>query len=161
MATYERETRVRAPFQEVWEFHSRASGLEALTPDFVNLRVEAIRGADGESLTCDDVLDEGAELDLTMRPFGVGPRQRWTSVIYERFERDGAALFRDEMIDGPFPVWLHTHAFYADGAETLLRDTVRYRLPLIPAGDVVAPAAWVGFEGMFRNRHRRTRELLE
>ena len=65
------------------------------------------------------------------------------------------------MQGGPFRKWRHTHAFYADGDDTILRDEVQYRLPFGGFGDAVGPFAKVGFEGMFRDRHRRTKRLLE
>lgn len=156
MPTFQREVRVHAPLDEVWEFHSDASGLEALTPEFMGLELLAVRGPDGEADP--DVLETGAEIEMKMRPFGVTPAQEWTSVIVDREQSDGSAYFVDEMEGGPFRRWEHTHAFYADGDETLLVDTVAYRLPLGPLGDVAGPAAKVGFEGMFRDRHRRTVE---
>ncbi|WP_273837726.1 SRPBCC family protein [Halococcus sp. PRR34] len=159
MSTYERETYVRAPFEDVWRFHSTLDGLEALTPEFMNLRVESSRGPDGEPDP--DVLEAGAEADLSMRPCGVGPRQGWTTRIIERDREDGAGLFRDEMIGGPFRRWVHTHSFYADGGGTYVRDRVEYQLPLGDLGRLAGPFAVVGFEPMFRYRHRETKKLLE
>ncbi len=159
MATYERETYLRAPFEDVWDFHSAITGLTAVTPRFMHLRVEATRGPNGEADL--DVLEEGSEVDLSMRPFGVGPRQSWTSHIVER-RRDGdAGLFRDEMHDGPFERWVHTHSFYADAGRTILRDRVEYRLPCGDLGRLAEPFGDVGFEPMFRYRHRETKRRLE
>lgn len=159
MPTYERQTRVRAPLEEVWEFHSRASGLEALTADWMGLRVESVIGPDGERDP--DVLEVGSELDVSIRPFDVGPRQYWTSVIVDRERTDGTAVFRDEMVHGPFDRWIHTHSFFGDGDETIVRDHVEYTLPLGPIGRLGTPFSSVGFEAMFRDRHRRTRTELE
>lgn len=172
MSVYRRSTRVRAPLSAVWDFHSTAEGLVAVTPGWMNVRVEAIRGPDGETTYEGDrseatgdpnypILTEGSEIDLSVRPFGVGPRQSWTSRITERRIEDGAAQFVDEMVAGPFARWRHTHSFYADGEATLARDRVEYRLPGGRAGRAVSPLAVVGFEPMFRYRHRRTRALLE
>ncbi|WP_251342491.1 SRPBCC family protein [Haloplanus halophilus] len=159
MATYRRRTRVDAPLDSVWDFHSRVSGLEALTPDWLNLRIEAVRGPDGEPDP--GILETGSRIDASIRPFGVGPRQRWTSVITDRVRDGASAYFRDEMVDGPFRRWEHTHRFFADGAKTVVDDRVEYALPFGPLGEAVAPLARVGFEPMFRYRHRRTRALLE
>jgi ligand-binding SRPBCC domain-containing protein len=159
MATYSRLTRVAAPLDEVWDFHSRISGLEALTPDWMNLRVESVTGPDGEPDP--EVLESGAEIEMSMRPLGVGPRQSWTSVILDR-EFDGdTATFRDEMRGGPFQKWVHTHRFVADGEETIVDDEVAYELPGGSVGRTASPIAVVGFEPMFRGRHRTTKELLE
>jgi len=159
MPTYRRTTRVPAPLNEVWEFHSTIDGLRMLTPDWMQLEIESVERPGGAADS--DVLIEGCRIRMSMRPFGIGPRQRWVSRIVER-EPGGdvpvetSARFVDEMVGGPFRRWEHTHAFYADGDETLLVDTVAYRLPLGLFGDAAGPFAKVGFEGMFRDRHRRT-----
>ncbi len=158
MATYQREVWVDAPFEDVWAFYSTIDGLVELTPEWMHLRVEAIRGPDGESNP--DVLEAGTQIRMSLRPFGIGPRQRWVSTIVEREADDTVAMFRDEMSDGPFPEWQHTHQFYAgDGRRTLVRDEVAYRFPAL--GETGSPLAKVGFEPMFRYRHRKTRKLLE
>ncbi len=159
MPTYERETRVDAPLEDVWEFHSKPAGLEALTPDWMNLRIERVMGADGDYDP--DVLEAGSELEASIQPFGIGPRQHWTSVITEREKEDGSAYFRDEMVHGPFERWVHTHAFYADGEQTVCRDHIEYELPMGGVGDALEPFSVLGFEPMFRNRHRATRRELE
>lgn len=159
MPVYERSVRVDAPLEEVWAFHSAESGLEALTPDWFDLRVESVTGPDGDPDP--DVLEAGSTVVSSVRPCGVGPRQRWTSEIVERRETGDHALFRDVMRDGPFAEWEHTHRFSADGDGTLVHDRVEYRLLDGPPGTVVDPFALVGLAPMFRHRHRRTRELLE
>lgn len=159
MPTYKRETTLRAPLDDVWAFHSRIAGLEAVTPDWLALRVERVLGPDGE--TDPDALEPGSEVALSVRPFGVGPRQHWTSVITDRERDAGTAYFRDEMVHGPFDRWEHTHAFYADGDDTLLRDRVVYELPLGRLGDAAAPLSHLGFEAMFRERHRLAKSELE
>ncbi|MGA9403362.1 SRPBCC family protein [Haladaptatus sp.] len=158
MAIYQREVWVDAPFEDVWRFYSTTDGLEALTPGWMNLRVEGVRGPDGEADP--DVLEAGTQIRMSLRPFGVGPRQRWTSTIVEREEENYAAMFRDEMSDGPFPEWEHTHQFYAgDLQQTLVRDKVEYRFPAL--GEAGNPLAKVGFEPMFLYRHAKTKHLLE
>jgi len=159
VSTYERSVRVAAPFEAVWAFHSEVRGLEALTPDWLGLRVEGIRGPDGDPDP--DVLVAGTAIHLSVRPCGLGPRQRWTTRIVAREVSDGAASFRDVMVDGPFPEWEHTHHFYRDGDETVVRDVVDYQLPFGGLGRRLGPLAVVGFEPMFRYRHRRTKALLE
>jgi ligand-binding SRPBCC domain-containing protein len=158
MATYKRSVRVDAPLEDVWEFHSTGDGLVALTPNWMNLRIEEETDPEGEPDP--DVLETGSRIVSTVRPFGIGPRQRWVSEIVARERRDDYAMFRDEMVEGPFPHWVHTHSFYADGESTVVRDFVEYELPGGVAGRAVSPLAWVGFEPMFLYRHRQTRELL-
>lgn len=159
MPTYTRSSRVVAPFEDVWDFHSDERGLVALTPGWMNLDIESVRGPGGDPEP--DVLEAGAVVESSVRPFGVGPRQSWVSEITARERSDGAAYFRDVMSDGPFRRWVHTHMFYADGETTIVRDRVEYELPLGSVGDALGPLAVVGFGPMFRYRHRKTRELLE
>ena len=87
MAVYERSVNIAAPFAEVWDFHSSITGLEALTPGWMNLEVESVVGPDGDPDP--GVLEAGSRAESAVQPFGVGPRQRWTSVITEREEGDG------------------------------------------------------------------------
>lgn len=159
MDTYERSVRVAAPFERVWDFHSRVDGLEALTPGWMGLRVDRVLGPDGDPDP--EILEAGSELHLSTSVGGIGPRQGWVSAIVERERSDGSAYFRDEMHEGPFPEWLHTHLFYRDGDETIVRDRVRYELPGGGLGRRLGPLAVVGFAPMFRYRHRQTKARLE
>ena len=159
MPTYERETTVDAEFEEVWAYNSRVSGLEGVTPDWLRLRVERVIGPDGEPDPA--VLEPGSEVALSIRPFGIGPRQHWTSVITDRERNEGAAYFRDEMVYGPFDRWEHTHTFFADVERTVLRDRVEYDLPFGRLGDTVEPFSKPGFEAMFRSRHQLAKAKLE
>ncbi|MFC6614164.1 SRPBCC family protein [Halopenitus salinus] len=159
MPTYRRRTRIAAPLERVWEFHSRVGGLTALTPDWMNLRIDAVVGPDGEDDP--EVLEEGARISMSIRPFGIAPRRGWTSHIRRRRSKPGRAYFVDEMTDGPFPKWVHTHLLFADGEETVLVDDVEYRMPVASVSDRLDPIVQVGFEAMFRDRHRKTRTLLE
>lgn len=159
MTTYRRETRIEAPFEAVWQFHATIDGLEALTPAFMNLEIERVSGPDGDPNL--GALEAGSRIEMSVRPFGVGPRQRIVSVITDRRLDDGAGYFRDIMESGPFDAWEHTHQFFADGDGTRLVDRIEYRLPGGPIGRFAAPFAKVGFAPMFRNRHRTTKRLLE
>lgn len=159
METYERSVHVAAPFEDVWEFHSTENGLVALTPGFLNIRIEDVRGPDGKADP--DVLTAGSVVHSSIRPLGVGPRQTWVSDIVARERSAGAGYFRDVMCEGPFPEWTHTHMFYADDGSTVVRDRVEYELPLGGVGRALGPLGVVGLDPMFRYRHRKTRELLE
>jgi ligand-binding SRPBCC domain-containing protein len=159
MATYRRETRVDAPFEAVWAFHSTPDGLEALTPAFAHLEVTRVTGPDGESDP--DELVAGSRLELSVRPLGIGPRRDVVSTITERNREDRRGMFRDVMEGGPFSKWEHTHRFVADGDGTRIIDYVEYQLPGGVIGRAVSPLAGLGLAPMFRARHRATRRYLE
>ncbi|MFB6361289.1 MAG: SRPBCC family protein [Halobacteriales archaeon] len=158
MATFQRSTMVRADLDDVWTFHSTVDGLVELTPNWFNLRVEAVVGPDGEPDP--EILAEGSEVRISVRPMGLGPRQAWTSRITRRERSGDRAVFRDEMVEGPFRQWQHTHRFMAAGGGTRVTDRVSYEFPLGPAVSL-SFVAWPGFAAMFRYRHRRTRQRLE
>ncbi len=157
MSTYRRRSRIRAPLEEVWAFHSTIDGLEALTPGWMGLRVESVRGPEGDRDS--ETLVEGTEISMASKPLGVAPETRWISRITDRREGEGYCMFRDDMLGGPFDLWIHTHEMYGDSGETVLIDTVEYELP--SPVDRLNTLAVVGFEPMFRYRHRKTKELLE
>ena len=159
MATYSRRIRIAAPLEAVWAFHGQIDGLEALTPGWMGLRVEGVVGPDGDAAPAE--LFEGSEITMASRPFGVAPESRWLSRIVARERDDGYRMFRDDMLGGPFAVWVHTHEFYGDGEETVMIDTVEYEFPAGPVGPLIDRLAVVGFEPMFRYRHRQTKALLE
>lgn len=153
MTRFRRETRIDAPLDEVWSFHSGIEALTAITPGWLGLRIESIDAPGGG-----DELVEGTAIDLAMRPFGIGPAVRWRARITGRHRDENEAWFRDEQVDGPFERWVHTHQFRADDGATRLIDHVEFELSRL------GRASWLVKPGLamaFRDRHRRTRRLLE
>ena len=77
-------------------------------------------------------------------------------------EWEPGVRFVDMQLAGPYRLWHHTHEFAPDGAGgTLMRDTVRYALPLGPLG-VLAHRLFVARDlaAIFDHRTRRVAELL-
>ncbi len=159
MATYRRESVVAAPLSAVWEFHATVDGLTAVTPDWLGLCVESVRGPDGDPDP--DVLDVGSEMTVTMRPFGVVPGGSWIARIVERERTERLAWFRDVMTDGPLRAWEHRHEFHRVDEGTRIVDHVEYALPPGRIGRTCSPLGVIGLDPLFRYRHRRTRALLE
>lgn len=158
MSTYERGVTVTAPFEDVWTFHSTTDGLQALTPSWMNLRIEEIRGPDGERNP--EIMESGATAKASVRPMGLGPRMEMTTTIVERERNGDAGSFVDEMAGGPFAEWRHTHRFRAVGEQTHIHDHVESRLAGGAAGRLADRFAVLGLDPMFRYRHRRTKALL-
>lgn len=155
MPVFQRETTFDAPLEDVWRLHTTGEGLARLTPGAFGLRIEGVTGGQP-----DEPLPEGAELTVSTNPGGIGTRDRWTAVVTESTLTDDQGVFRDEMRDGLFPTWIHTHRFETvfDG-ETLMRDRVEFELPT-PAGGLVAPLSDAGFVPMFAYRHWKAGQLL-
>ncbi len=173
MATFETTTRIDAPLEDVWQFYTTPHSLETVTPGFMNLTIETITSpttppdTPNNHPTTDMPPDEsrlqlGDRVRVSIQPFGVGPRQRWTSHIVEIATGETSAYFRDEMHNGPFPHWEHTHHFTAtDDDGTIVRDHIDYHLPCGALGQTASPLAWVGLTPLFRARHRRAKQHLE
>ena len=151
MAIFQRETHVDAPFEDVWAFHATVDGLTAVTPDFLDLRVHRVWRPDGTELARDATLESGTLLRLSIKPLGVGPRVEWVSQITAREESADEAFFRDEMRQGPFRRWQHTHTVLRDGDEAVLRDHVEFERRL---GQAAEELARFGMAATFRDRHR-------
>ena len=119
----EREQRIAAPPAEVFPFFEDAGNLEAITPPFLGFRVVTERPID---------MRAGTLIEYRLRLHGIPIR--WRTRI-ESF--DPPHSFVDEQINGPYRLWHHTHTFEDDGdGGTIMRDRVRYALPLGPLGSI-------------------------
>lgn len=157
MARFERSIVIDAPLQEVWEFHSTTDALEDLTPCWMGLEIGAVLGPEGERNPPE--LVEGTKIAMSAQPFGLVPGGSWVSRITSREYRPSEAHFSDEMVDGPFRHWVHTHTFTSFNGQTRMHDSLKYEFPWPMGG--VSGLARPFFEAFFRYRHRQTRRLLE
>ena len=61
---------------------------------------------------------------------------------------------------GPYKEWIHTHTFEATSSGTVIRDGVRYRLPLRPLGELAFPLVKLQLDRIFRFREKAIRSAL-
>jgi ligand-binding SRPBCC domain-containing protein len=116
------EQRVARPLSDTFEFFSRAANLEQITPAWLRF---SILGREPAAVA------SGTVIPYRLRLHGIP--LIWVSQI-EEFERD--RLFVDRQLIGPYKLWHHRHEFEADGDGTVIRDEIRYELPLGAAGAV-------------------------
>lgn len=109
------EVTVPSPRGEVFDFFSDARNLELLTPPFMRFRVRTEEQID---------MDVGTVIEYDLRIRGVPVR--WQSLVRKW---DPPTSFEDEQIRGPYLRWHHTHEFEDSIVGTIVRDTVRYRVP--------------------------------
>jgi ligand-binding SRPBCC domain-containing protein len=114
--TLQREQLVPLAPTEAFEFFSDALNLEAITPPWLHFEVMT----DGPIAMRPGTLIE-YRLRLHALPL------RWLTRI-EAWERGRG--FADVQVRGPYRLWHHTHRFEAHAAGTIMRDVVRYALPL-------------------------------
>ena len=120
MPTLDRSQHVSRPPGEAFAFFSDALNLERITPPWLRFRV-----------TSPEPLEMGPNTLIEYRlRLHLVPINWLTRIeVWESGRR-----FVDVQLRGPYRLWEHTHSFEAAGEGTLMRDVVRYELPLGPAG---------------------------
>ena len=101
--------------EAIWPFFGDARNLEAITPPFLAFRVL------GQSTP---EIGAGTLIDYRLRLASVP--LHWQTRI-EAWEPP--RCFTDLQAQGPYALWQHTHDFFPLAGGTLMRDTLRYRLP--------------------------------
>ncbi len=144
----QREQRIDRDRGEVFAFFADAFNLEALTPPL--LRFEVVNPGPIE-------MAAGTRIRYRLRLHGL--RLRWLTEIGEWTPPD---RFVDTQLRGPYSLWHHTHEFDAlPGGATMMRDTVRYRPPLGPLGELAMPLVRRDLEAIFDFRRDAVARLLE
>ena len=118
----EREQLIGRPREEVFGFFADAFNLEDLTPPWLRFAIRTPAPIE---------MRAGARIAYRMRLHGLPVR--WLTEI-EEWEPE--ARFVDRQIKGPYSLWHHTHTFEDREGATLMRDRVRYALPLGPLGEL-------------------------
>lgn len=141
----EREQRLAEPPGEVFGFFADAVRLEEITPPWLHFRVSTPGPVD---------MRAGTLIEYRLRLHGVPLRWLTRIAMWQPDRR-----FVDVQVRGPYRLWHHTHDFEPDGGGTILRDTVRYALPLGPVGRF-AHGALVrrDLERIFDFRHAAVRQ---
>lgn len=137
----------RSP-ERIFPFFSDPANLERITPDFLHFQVLGTSRAR---------IGTGTQINYALRLHGIP--LRWQSRIEDWTPN---RKFVDVQISGPYHTWHHTHEFEAADGGTLIRDRVRYELPLGALGDLIAG----GFvrrdlDAVFDYRREKIRELLQ
>jgi ligand-binding SRPBCC domain-containing protein len=116
MYILKREQLIARPVDEVFAFFERPENLARITPPSMALEI----------LTPAPIkMAPGTIIDYTVRAFGI--RHRWTTIITAY---DPPHRFVDVQLRGPYSFWHHTHTFEAVSGGTMIRDEVRYLLPM-------------------------------
>lgn len=119
----ERKQIIERPRTEVFDFFADAENLERITPPELNFHITTPPPFD---------IKKGALIDYELKLRGIPIRWR-TEITKWNPPFD----FVDSALKSPYKQWIHLHTF-EEGArgETIMRDRVRYRLPLEPLGDI-------------------------
>ena len=118
-----REQRLPGTPAEVFPFFADAHNLEAITPPWLGFQV---------TTPAPIAMRPGALIEYRLRLHGL--RIAWLTRIEEWVPGE---RFVDAQLSGPYKLWHHTHEFASDGeGGTIMRDVVRYALPLGPLGEL-------------------------
>ncbi len=104
------------PVDTVFPFFADAGNLEAITPPWLHFHIMTPRPIP---------MHPGALIDYKLRLHGFPIR--WRTEI-QRWEPPH--LFVDQQLRGPYTLWHHTHTFEERDGGTLVKDRVRYGVPL-------------------------------
>lgn len=143
----EREQWIPATIGRVFEFFSDAANLETITPPWLGFAI----------LTPLPIsMAEGIRLDYRIGLAGVP--MRWRTRITSWLPPDG---FVDVQERGPYKLWEHAHHFRPLNGGVLMRDRVRYALPLGPLGRLAhALAVRAALAAIFDFRFQRIGTLF-
>ena len=104
------------PVEKVFEFFSRPENLEEITPPRLGFTI----------MTPSPIpMEKGSLIDYTIRILGFPVHWRTLITSY-----DPPHGFVDEQIKGPYVLWHHRHSFKKENSGTIIRDTVRYAVPM-------------------------------
>jgi ligand-binding SRPBCC domain-containing protein len=118
-----REQHLVSPPETVVPWFGDALNLEAITPPWLGFRVVTPGPIE---------MAPGTLIEYRLKLHGLPIRWRTTIAVWDPPRR-----FVDVQLSGPYRMWHHTHDFEpAPNGGTLMRDTVRYALPLGPLGEL-------------------------
>lgn len=148
MKTYvlERQQWLDRPIEQVFDFFSRAENLATITPPWLGFDLRTPVPIE---------MRTGARIEYRIKLAGVPVS--WRTRIEEW---KPGVRFVDVQERGPYRLWEHLHEFDSMGGGVLMRDRVRYALPLGPVGRVVHRlAVHATLHSIFDYRYHRIREI--
>jgi ligand-binding SRPBCC domain-containing protein len=111
--------------EEAWTFFSSPKNLKVITPDYMGFKITSDLG--------DGKMYSGQIISYIVTPVLNVPME-WVTEISHVSEPH---YFVDEQRFGPYAFWHHKHFFKEIEGGVEMTDTVHYKVPLGPIGDVV------------------------
>jgi ligand-binding SRPBCC domain-containing protein len=120
MKTYTLKKTQWLPIQanQAWDFFSSPRNLSAITPEYMNFKIEEISG--GDKMYSGQII----KYTVSVLPF---VRMNWITEIKHVTE---PSFFVDEQRFGPYKLWHHQHSFTEVRGGVEMTDEVNYALPL-------------------------------
>ena len=131
----------------MFPFFADAGNLEAITPPALRFHIVTPRPIEMSVGTI-------IEYRLHLRRIPI----RWLTRIEEW---EPGVRFVDMQLSGPYRLWHHTHEFEPDGdGGTVMRDVVRYAMPLAPLGELASPLVRRELAAIFEFRREEVARRL-
>ncbi|HYI35550.1 MAG TPA: SRPBCC family protein [Thermoleophilaceae bacterium] len=143
----QREQLLPHPVERVFPFFAEARNLERITPSLLGFEVVGDAPAQ---------MRVGALIQYRLKLHGLPVD--WLTRIDEW---EPGVRFVDTQLTGPYRLWHHTHTFEDRGGSTLMRDTVRYALPMWPLGELGLPLVRRDLARIFDFRRDSVGALLD
>lgn len=121
---YKTEQFLSTDINTAWNFFSSAKNLARITPPELDFNI----------LTALDEKDiyQGMLIEYTITPlFGI--LLNWQTQILTIKKPE---MFIDKQLKGPYKIWEHTHEFIQTEKGVLMKDSVKYLLPLGILGNI-------------------------
>lgn len=120
---YNTEHLLPISIEQAWDFFSSVKNLSKITPPEMSFKILTDLG--------DQEVFEGMLIDYIVKPI-MGIPLPWQTEIYKVNKPN---FFSDRQLKGPYKIWEHTHSFIQMDNGVLIKDEVKYELPLGIIGD--------------------------
>jgi ligand-binding SRPBCC domain-containing protein len=144
---------VQSSIERVWHFYTSVKHLEVITPKQIDLQIIK---------TTSETIVQGQEIWVSGKIFEaikIRRKMTWHSKItfFKKYE------YTDEMLEGPFKKWRHTHKFHniMDGKQTEIIDEIEFELPYGILGKLFEGYAYKQLQNIFEHRKIATVKALE
>lgn len=121
---YKNEQFLPVDINTAWDFFSSAKNLALITPPELDFKI--LTKLNGQEIY------EGMLINYTVKPL-LGIPLRWETEICKV---EKPLFFTDRQLKGPYKLWEHTHSYVEMDNGVLMKDEVKYQLPLGFLGDI-------------------------
>ncbi len=143
---YYSEQFVALPLEKVFSFFSDAKNLEKITPEWLNFHIVSVST---------EAIEKNTKIEYQLKLHGVPLKWITDIAVWDPPHR-----FVDNQLTGPYHLWYHEHSFESVTGGTLMRDWVRFQLPLGKAGMVGLPKVYSDVKVIFAHRTEIIDQIL-